>query len=63
MRPGGGRQADIKSSRVFKACKAERYSLRWTPHPVIVTIRDHKGCIRALLYSYFTTITGLGVLL
>ena len=36
---------------------------RWTPHPVIVTIRDNKDYIRVLLYSYYTTITGWGVLL
>ena len=34
-----------------------------TPHPVIVTIRDNKDYIRVLLYSYYTTITGWGVLL
>ena len=33
------------------------------PHPVIVTIRDHSNYIRVLLYSYYTTITGWGVLL
>ena len=33
------------------------------PHPVIVTIRDIKDYIRVLLYSYYTTITGWGVLL
>ena len=33
------------------------------PHPVIVTIRDNKDYIRVLLYSYYTTITGWGVLL
>ena len=38
-------------------------SLRWTPHPVMVTIRDNKGHIRVLLYSYYATITGWGVLL
>ena len=37
--------------------------LRWTPHPVIVTIRDNRDYIRVLLYSYYTTITGWGVLL
>ena len=37
--------------------------LRWTPHPVIVTTRDNKDCIRVLVYSYYTTITGWGVLL
>ena len=33
------------------------------PHPVIVTIRDNRDYIRVLLYSYYTTITGWGVLL
>ena len=37
--------------------------LRWTPHPVIVTIRDNKDYITVLLYSSYTTITGWGVLL
>ena len=37
--------------------------LRWTPHPVIVTIRDNRDYIRVLFYSYYTTITGWGVLL
>ena len=38
-------------------------SFRWTPHPAIVTIMDNKDSIRVLLYSYYTTITGWGVLL
>ena len=37
--------------------------LRWTPHPVIVTIGDNRDHIRVLLYSCYTTITGWGVLL
>ena len=37
-------------------------SVRWTPHPVIVTIGDNRDYIRVLLYSYYTTITGWGVL-
>ena len=37
--------------------------LRWTPQPVIVTIRDDKDYIRVLLHSYYTTMTGWGVLL
>ena len=37
--------------------------VRWTPHPVIVTIRDNKDYIGVLLYSYYTTITGWGLLL
>ena len=35
---------------------------RWTPHPVIVTIMDNKDYITVLLYSYYTTNTGWGVL-
>ena len=34
--------------------------LRWTPHQVIVTIGDNRDCIRVLLFSYYTTITGWG---
>ena len=34
-----------------------------TPLPVIVTIRENKDYIRVLFYSYYTTITGWGVLL
>ena len=41
---------------------ARRFYVRWTPHPVIVTIRDIKDYIRVLIYSYYTTITGWGVL-
>ena len=37
-------------------------SLRWTPHPVIVAIRDNMGYIKVLLFSYYTTITGWRVL-
>ena len=36
---------------------------RGTRHPVTVTIRDSRDYIRVLLYSYYTTITGGGVLL
>ena len=36
---------------------------RWTPHPVVVTTRDSKDYFRVLLYSYYPTITGWGVLL
>ena len=40
-----------------------RVYLTRTLHPVIVTIRDNRDYIRVLLYSYYTTITGWGVLL
>ena len=33
---------------------------KWTPHPVIVTIRDHRDYIRVLLFFYYTTIAGWG---
>ena len=45
----------LELSRVFYT--------RWTPHPVIVTIRDNRDYITVLLYSYYATITGWGVLL
>ena len=38
-------------------------SFRRTPHPVTVTIKDNRDHIRVLVYSYYTTITGWGVLL
>ena len=34
------------------------FGVRWTPHPVIVTIGDNRNYVRVLLYSYYTTITG-----
>ena len=37
--------------------------VRRTPHPVIVTIMDYKDDIGVVSYSYYTTITGWGVLL
>ena len=40
-----------------------RVYFRWTPHPVIVTIMDNKDYIGVLLYSYYSTVTGWGVLL
>ena len=30
----------------------------YIPHPAIVSIRDNQNCIRGLLYSYSTMITG-----
>ena len=41
------------------ACVRAFY-IRWTPHPVIVTIGDNRDYIRVLLYSYYATITGWG---
>ena len=29
--------------------------MRWTPHPVTVTIKDNKDCTKVLSYSYYTT--------
>ena len=40
-----------------------RVSVRWSPHPVIVSIRDNRDYIGVLLLSYSITITGWGVLL
>ena len=40
-----------------------RLLVSWTAHPVIVTIGDTRDHIRVLLYSYYTAITGWGVLL
>ena len=49
----------------LRGCELRAWGLgvRWTHHPVIVTIMDNKDYIRVLLYSYYTTITGWGVLL
>ena len=53
----------IWASRDSPALYVGIVCFRWTPHPVIVTIMDNKDNIRVLLYSYYTTITGWGVLL
>ena len=50
-------QDSYKNSADHEVC------VRWTPHSVIVTVRDDRDYMRVLLYSYFTTITGRGVLL
>ena len=47
----------------FRPPLQNRVYVRWTPHPVIVTIMDNKDYIRVLFYSYYTTNTGWGVLL
>ena len=57
----GGKLPNIK--RVARKARSRQEYPRWTPHPVIVTIRDNRDYIRVLLYSYYTTITGWGVLL
>ena len=49
--------------QTFVRVVTRRISLRWTLHPVVVTMRDNRDYIRVLLYSYYTTITGWGVLL
>ena len=53
----------VDSNTYLRDLNLHPVSLRWTPHPVIVTIRDNANYIRVLLYSYYTTITGWGVLL
>ena len=46
-----------------KSLKLDVDILGGPPHPAIVTIRDDKDYIRVQFYSYYTTITGWGVLL
>ena len=36
------------------------FYIRWTPHPVIVTIGNNRDDIRVPLYSYYASITGWG---
>ena len=45
------------------SCDCSRVFVRWTPHPVIVTIGDNREYIRVLLCSHYTTIPGWGFLL
>ena len=45
----------------FRCLAYCRRSVRWTPHPVLVTTRDISNYFRVLLYSYYTPITGWGV--
>ena len=49
---GNGQQHAMSSPKAF------RVHVRWTPHPVIVTIKDNGDSIMVLFYSYYTTITG-----
>ena len=42
--------------------RARGKKVRRTPHPAIVTMRENTDHIRVLLYSYYTTIAGWGVL-
>ena len=63
---GVGRMAESKISGWLGVRGVWReIEVRWTPHPVIVAIRDNMEHIRVLLYSYYTTSTstGWGVLL
>ena len=58
-------EGSLHQLRREKGClyfENEAYS-RWTPHPVIVTIRDNRDYIKVLPCSYYTTVTGWGVLL
>ena len=49
--------------RTIQPWRSIAQSFRRTPHHVIVIIKDNKDYIRAPYYSYYTTITGWGVLL
>ena len=60
---GWGLAWRLRRAAVFMRPRILFPTLRWTLSPVIVTIRDSQDYIGALLYSYFTTITGWGVLL
>ena len=53
----------VPASLINEPLNRKALDLRWTPHPVIVTIMDNRDCIRVLVYPYYTTITGWGVLL
>ena len=55
-------RCDIEPENVRLTARLKGTDIRWTPHPVIVTIMDYKDHIRVLLYSYYTMITGWGVL-
>ena len=44
-------------------CNSCMLRVRWTPHPVIVTMRDNGDYIKALSYSDYAAITGWGVIL
>ena len=54
---GGGRAFQHAPKRCFLGTLEILWaSSRWTPHPVIVTIRDHRDYIRViifLLYHYY----------
>ena len=42
----------LSPAKGLRSLRRSRVFIRWTPHPVIVTIRDNKDDIRVLLYSY-----------
>ena len=39
----------------FKGHREHSLEFRWTPHPVIVTIRDNQDIVRVLVYSHYAT--------
>ena len=55
--------ASLHGSPAHRKSLSPTVYIRWTPNPVIVTMRNSQDYIRALLYSEYTTITGWGVLL
>ena len=55
--------AILKGQAMVSLLLFPQVCIRWTPHSVIVTIGDNRDYIRVLLYAYYTTITGWGVLL
>ena len=61
---GGGRAFQHAPKRCFSrdTGKMLSASLKWIPHPVIVTIRDHRDYMRVLIFLLFDYYR-LGVLL
>ena len=59
----GGRELSGSYYQILDLVTYISYSLGGPPHPVTVTIMDNRDYIRVLLYSYYTTIKGWGVLL
>ena len=62
-RAGGGVGVGLLIDTTQKDSGMTLICFRWIPHPVMVAIGDNKDSIRVLLDSYYTTITGWGVLL
>ena len=66
MEDGGTIQASytrlVKTNEQLLLYPFTEDCIRWTPHRVIVTIRDNNDYVRVLAYPYYSTIAGWGVL-